>query len=509
MRKHRLASTPKLNVFTIARNAAEFLPIIERNLRLSGVPYRWCVAEGYAKPVKDGSWCRDVPGATHSTDATRRWLASSTAIVVSRDVWNGKVEMCNAALAALRENGATDGELLLQVDADEIWEPWQIRELAILGIGAPKGAEWRFWCQYYVGPKLVINGQYCWGNRPDIDWRRMWKLTPASEWERHEPPVLKGRTTIFDQEHSRVLGLVFKHFAYVSEEQVAFKERYYGYDGLLAGWRAMNELKVQDLPKNLNQFMRGTDGVPVVPAEKTWQEVRDGAPEEKWANRAHLVGHQGLGDQIILAGMAATLAQQGRRPVVYCKPEYYDSVLDIHATTGAEVRTAPAGQHGEGALWLVRRSTGFTDLVHTGWTAGGLDHQARNGRKFDEVFYAQAGMDPALRWSWVAKSSIFPQVPAPGGTYFFVHEDQRRNFRINRRRLPVVGEFLSSEMRKTRSILQWLNILRKASEVHVIDSAFLNLVVRMEDRPRKVVWHRYARPTSDEVSVPPWVEILN
>jgi glycosyltransferase involved in cell wall biosynthesis len=44
-------------------------------------------------------------------------------------------------------------------------------------------------------------------------------------------------------------GAVFHHFAYVTEEQLSFKERYYGYKGAVAQWRALQAHQGSDLLK--------------------------------------------------------------------------------------------------------------------------------------------------------------------------------------------------------------------------------------------------------------------
>ncbi len=48
-------------------------------------------------------------------------------------------------------------------------------------------------------------------------------------------------------------GLVFQHFAYATERQLAFKEKYYGYRGITDQWKALQAYR--DFPVRLRQFL--------------------------------------------------------------------------------------------------------------------------------------------------------------------------------------------------------------------------------------------------------------
>ena len=66
--------------------------------------------------------------------------------------------------------------------------------------------------------------------------------------EAHEPPILVRRIGTASSTSGRcarssttteAAGAVFQHFAYATEDQVRFKESYYGYGGAVEGWREL------------------------------------------------------------------------------------------------------------------------------------------------------------------------------------------------------------------------------------------------------------------------------
>jgi hypothetical protein len=71
-------------------------------------------------------------------------------------------------------------------------------------------------------------------------------------WKTHAPPCLLREVELgdfqdvmtlhpFTQEETWKMGLVFDHLAYTTEEQLRFKEAYYGYQGATAAWKEMLE----------------------------------------------------------------------------------------------------------------------------------------------------------------------------------------------------------------------------------------------------------------------------
>jgi len=235
-----------LHIVTLALNAHPLLLIQLSNLNRCPVPWTWHIVHGTAANTGSTAWCRRIPSQL-STDGTtellRTWRGHPRIRIYERPVWHGgKDEMFNYALGHIHEPC-----VLLQADADEIWAPMQLARLTVLG---ERYGSARFFCQYYVGPNIVITSEHSYGNRPG-EWMRMWRFTPGQTFKSHEPPVLIGATEpCASRDWTRARGLVFQHWAWVFEWQVAFKERLYGYRDALRHWKrlqANRDWPVRDL----------------------------------------------------------------------------------------------------------------------------------------------------------------------------------------------------------------------------------------------------------------------
>ena len=241
-----------LTIFTIVLNGE---PFIERHLdtfRTLTIPWQWRIVEGVARPTHCTSWCREMPERWHrdfvSVDGTHEYLRSlnvdSVAATWRYAPWDGKVAMVGKAL-----QNVSDG-VVMQVDADEIWQPWQLERVYQMMLEQPPATAARFACRYWVGPKKLLTSTAGWA-RGDLEWLRAWRWGPAVRFERHEPPIVSGFDRCVSIESTESMGLVFDHFAYVTEQQIAMKQDYYGYGGLTEAW---HRLQSTPGPVNLQEF---------------------------------------------------------------------------------------------------------------------------------------------------------------------------------------------------------------------------------------------------------------
>jgi hypothetical protein len=271
-------ATP-IRFFTIVLNGMPFLRHHLPILQQLTVPWEWHIAEGLAELKHDTAWsvrrrwsirkpfrlqsCGWLPHQFHtegrSIDGTTEYLdeiaQADSRVKVFRTplgtYWDGKREMVRATYA-----GINTETLLWQVDSDELWTVDQIHKVHAMFAASPDKMAARYWCHYYVGPELEILDRNCYGNGPD-GWIRTWRTRPGDVWEAHEPPLLVRDgvplcSRSFLQDETERQGLVFEHYAYVTEQQVAFKEAYYGYSSALRHWRKLQTAKP---PMQLHRYL--------------------------------------------------------------------------------------------------------------------------------------------------------------------------------------------------------------------------------------------------------------
>jgi hypothetical protein len=241
-----------LTIFTIVLNG---MPYIERHLaefQKLKIPWQWRIVEGVTEPLGCTRWCKQVPDKWHkdfkSIDGTHEYLKSiqgENVVVYSQDkAFNGKLEMIKQSLQGV------DSGVVMEVDADEMWRADQIKKIYECLRGAGDGTTMQFHCNFFVGEnkKIVTRNGY---SSSWYEWMRAWKWGKNVCFTSHEPPRLNIQSRLVPRGVTETWGLVFNHYAYTTLKQVEFKEDFYGYKGLVDGWK---ELQKTIGPVRLNQF---------------------------------------------------------------------------------------------------------------------------------------------------------------------------------------------------------------------------------------------------------------
>jgi hypothetical protein len=228
----------------------------------------WVIVEGVANNSGSTSWCKELPESFHknflSNDGTTEFLDTikSNKVMVVRPnnrPWKSKDEQVNAAIATIKT--ITDKCFLWQIDIDEQWtgDQLSICEQSLKDIGGKTGC---FYCNYYVGKFQKVVGE--WGEGRIEPYRRLWDWQ-GEQFIKHEPPTLEGKNG-----PGILINVKFNHYAYYFEEDVKFKQAYYGgYEGLYNRWLNIQNNKgtihVRELLgpnvwwSNTNTFIKYTD----------------------------------------------------------------------------------------------------------------------------------------------------------------------------------------------------------------------------------------------------------
>lgn len=259
-------STPELPIhfFTIVLNGQPFIRYHIEVLKQLPFKWHWHIVEGVAELKHDTGWSRKLGGYINdeihhngrSNDSTTEYLdelkqqyPDNVTVYRKPDgvFWDGKREMVNEPLLNINEEC-----LLWQIDADELWTVEQIFTARQMFIDNPEKTAAFYWCWYFVGEKIIISTRNCYAQNPRQEWLRTWRYKPGSVWVAHEPPRLEeplangqwrdvAAVNPFLHQETERHGLVFQHFAYVTLEQLHFKEQYYGYSNAVSQWKALQE----------------------------------------------------------------------------------------------------------------------------------------------------------------------------------------------------------------------------------------------------------------------------
>ncbi|MBI5722725.1 MAG: glycosyltransferase family 9 protein [Planctomycetes bacterium] len=264
-----------IHFFTIVLNGMPFTRWHIEALRDLPFNWHWHVMEGVADLKHDTAWSvrlgGKVPDGLHrdglSIDGTTEYLDGLAKlhpdkITIYRPppgkFWDGKRQMVNAPLANIAA-----GCLLWEIDADELWTAPQIVRARQMFIDQPDKTSALYWCWFFVGPDRLVSTRGCYGNHGGGEWLRTWRYRPGDTWAAHEPPFLARQmpdgnwqnvAAINPIQHDQTerAGLIFQHYAYALEEQLQFKESYYGYKDAVAHWRRLQDNKT--FPARLSEF---------------------------------------------------------------------------------------------------------------------------------------------------------------------------------------------------------------------------------------------------------------
>lgn len=251
-----------LEIITIVLDGMPFIAHHHREFEKLPFPFRWHILEGVAANTLCTKWCAPMLPRL-SNDGTTQYLDALAAydyrvIIHRKELWQGKLAMVNEPLRYMHEPC-----LLLQVDSDELWTVEQLMKLRQMFIENPEKNCAYFRCDYRVGPNVRITSSEGYGNNSAYEWHRAWRWHRGLQFQSHEPPVLGNfQPKPFTHAETCEAGLVFRHEAYSTEKQVAFKQRFYGsaanpkghlYRDAVAKWRAL-QLNTK-WPVDLKEYM--------------------------------------------------------------------------------------------------------------------------------------------------------------------------------------------------------------------------------------------------------------
>ena len=264
-----------IHFFTIVLNGEPFIRHHIDVFKRLNFTWHWHIIEGVADLKHDTGWSVQfggkITGELHrnglSNDGTTEYLNELAQqfpenITVYRNpksaFWDGKLEMVNAPLVNINKTC-----LLWQVDVDEYWTLEQIGMAHKMFEDQPDRSAAYYLCNFFVGPELVITTRNTYGNHTDYEWLRTWRCNAGDRWTAHEPPRLcrrdqKGqwidiaKINPFMHLETESNNLIFNHYAYVTEQQLRFKEIYYGYSNAVKSWKTLQS--VENLPVHLKDY---------------------------------------------------------------------------------------------------------------------------------------------------------------------------------------------------------------------------------------------------------------
>jgi hypothetical protein len=224
--------------------------------------------------------------------------------------------------------------------------------------------------------------------------------------------------------------------------------------------------------------------------------------------RIHILPHINMGDLIICRGIVKHYAARYKEVVLLCFDRYLESTKWLYKDLNCSFYPVMeysfdwakeyAGQlegKDERVLCLGMMKSDFFEMKDL---------------HFDERFYIQAHVPFEERWCGFhggktrLEQHLYDEF-VKYKKYAFVHDDEYRGMIIDTRNIeiPVVRA-----RHATDNIFDWQAVIKGASEIHCIDSAFLCLIESLPEDGVPLYWHLYARRNEEMMYHPrvrrPW-----
>jgi hypothetical protein len=200
-----------------------------------------------------------------------------------------------------------------------------------------------------------------------------------------------------------------------------------------------------------------------------------------------VVTNTGLGDFFVLSGALVYLVQKYGRLRFPCLPQNYQ-VIRLCLGMYPEIEIFTVEDDDE----LLKRYPESPLYCHWRQFQGGLAVTESN----DRWMYEKLGVDFNHRWRSCpleSAASKIPQIIFPG-PYYLLHEDPERGFPITYPPWHPVITTRRTAKYGSHTSLAWVDAIRRAKELHFIDSSFWHLANSIDldpDQPKYL--HRYVR----------------
>ncbi|MSR70964.1 hypothetical protein EXS62_02915 [Candidatus Kaiserbacteria bacterium] len=217
-----------------------------------------------------------------------------------------------------------------------------------------------------------------------------------------------------------------------------------------------------------------------------------------------LVDHNNkLGDNLMFNAVIREYCARYDTVGIFCMPRYHTSVSFMYRDL-KNLRIELAATHRQKKNKLLLHRLGLWGRQYDAVKSIYADPE--EGIMVERQLYAVAGVEFEKKWNGfkverdrAREEALFAQV-APSAPYAFVHDDSIYKTAVDLSKAGSTLPVARVEKDLTDNVFDYCTLIERASEIHVVDSAFMFLVDCLPyDTPgQKLFVHRYARTN------PPW-----
>lgn len=201
-------------------------------------------------------------------------------------------------------------------------------------------------------------------------------------------------------------------------------------------------------------------------------------------------GHLGLGDHLITNAIVRKFSKDHEAVFIPCKAHNFTSARFMWGDlSNVSVVPVEGDVQADEFCWCFKGG-----VLRIGMFGDGFSFE-----QWDKCMYEQAWVPFEERWlKWKVIRNPQRELKPPECEFCFVHEDAKRGYAIDRRRLPRLP-LVFADPKLTRNIFDWTAHIVNATELHLMESCFGVMADSLPElNARRVAIHAYMRK-----SIPP------
>lgn len=209
----------------------------------------------------------------------------------------------------------------------------------------------------------------------------------------------------------------------------------------------------------------------------------------------------GLGDHIICNGLVRHLQKKNSEVTIFCYNHNYENVKQMFSDNPNISIITVSSDH-EVTQYIKSKNIHSSKYLRIGFEKM---HSLSSSMKFDQVFYQIAGIDFQVRFDefYIERNKeleeiVYNELNPHNEPYIFLHEDVKRNFLIDRSKIPTNYKIIENDPKY--NIFHMLKVFENAEEIHLMQSSIKDLINSIKmDRP-KIFLHNYVRNYGEELN---------
>jgi hypothetical protein len=211
-------------------------------------------------------------------------------------------------------------------------------------------------------------------------------------------------------------------------------------------------------------------------------------------NSVYIYTHLGLGDNITANGLVRTVADNYDRVYVFCKPHNIKNVAYMYRDLN-KIKIIAGDDLFVRQFMSINKQNNYLIVGHEKFWE--ILKSPSNTKTITEIFYEMSGIPWENMWSkfYVKRdlnreNEIFKKLGlSDKDEYIFVHDDHRKIYKNIPNDIKIIRP-----INKEYNIFEFLTVIEKAKEVHVINSSFFCMLWCMNLNKQGLFLHEYSRP---------------